>query len=374
MVLVEGENADGVTVETEELQVSNTSNSATNQVVAAILGTQADANEAGHQVSSIGVTWTDQIGAAALRDALTAHRVDQVMLVSAFLAAAALAQSVGQENGYERIAMLLVERDTATLAVVAAADGAIDDIHKEPLDAPNRMAQLARLAAEAETLDTHPEGLFIVGPDVDTASMKWQLQTATSLTIVVPEEPETALARGAALASAHPSTVAFYTEAIASDHDSDTEPIFSGVMAASYADGHVASPGIDGGDDEKLAYSEIPDEDKDTEALTVVLDADEETSLNETLQPRRPMLLLGSIAAVGLISAVVALEVALALGIRDTAVAVRPLPGQNFVFPTEQGAPGPNTSAPSPQLIQLIVPEVNPVPARSPPTSTRSPP
>lgn len=74
-------------------------------------------------MTSVGVTWVDQIEAAALRDALAARKVEHVMLVSSFLAAAALAQAVGNAAGYTHTALLFLEPESATLAVVDSADG-----------------------------------------------------------------------------------------------------------------------------------------------------------------------------------------------------------------------------------------------------------
>ena len=85
--------------------------SAPDQVVAAILGTREGANEAGYELLSTGVTWTDQRAAAELRDVLAARKVENVMLVSSFLAAAALAQSMGSATGYSHNALLYVEPD-----------------------------------------------------------------------------------------------------------------------------------------------------------------------------------------------------------------------------------------------------------------------
>jgi hypothetical protein len=127
MVVLEGENADGATVEEDDIDVTAASQAvpanATDQVIAAILGTREGAADAGLELSSIGVTWTDQFEAVALRDALATYKIENVMLVSAFLAASALAQSVGGAMGYERTAVLFVEPDTATLAVVETSDG-----------------------------------------------------------------------------------------------------------------------------------------------------------------------------------------------------------------------------------------------------------
>ena len=96
MVLVEGQNGDGATVDEDKFNMAADDDAATlsaaDQVVAAILGTREGAAAGGYQLASTGVTFTDPIEAAALRDALAAHKVENVMLVSAFLAAAALAQ------------------------------------------------------------------------------------------------------------------------------------------------------------------------------------------------------------------------------------------------------------------------------------------
>ena len=123
------------------------------------------------------------------------------MLVSAFLAAAALAQAVGNETNNAHTALLFVEPDTATLAVVDSADGSIADVHRQPLpdDDDAAVAQLAAMVSGAEELETRPEAVFVVGSGVDIPLIKPALEAATSLPVTAPEEPETALARGAAL-------------------------------------------------------------------------------------------------------------------------------------------------------------------------------
>src|SRR6516164_5348102 len=99
MVLVEGENGDGATVDQDNFDLPADDDSgpvtSANEVVSAILGTREGAVAGGYQLASIGVTFTDPIEAAALRDALAARKIENVMLVSAFMAAAALAQAVG---------------------------------------------------------------------------------------------------------------------------------------------------------------------------------------------------------------------------------------------------------------------------------------
>ena len=71
MVLVEGEKGDGVTVDHDSFDVGSkegSANSAADQVVEAVLGTQESAATGGHHLKAIGVTWSDHTEGAALRD------------------------------------------------------------------------------------------------------------------------------------------------------------------------------------------------------------------------------------------------------------------------------------------------------------------
>ncbi|WP_425461834.1 DUF7159 family protein, partial [Mycobacterium helveticum] len=361
MVLLEGENADGPTIDEDEFGVAAAG--APDRVIAAILGTREGAADAGLELSSIGVSWTDQHEAAALRDALAAHRIDNVMLVSAFLAATALAQSVGGAMGYERTAVLFVEPDTATTALVETSDGSVADVRKACIQAESygeAAAQLGEMVAGLDASEPAAGGLFVVGSGVDIAPLRPTLAAATSLDVSVPEEPRTALARGAALASANAPLFASSTAALAYAQDAGT-----GAVDLYALPDYLSLSGVPGGDD--LAYSAVPDE--DCEAPTVVI---EPLFVPDAGQPRRrPALLIGSGLAVAGISAVLALEIALAIGIRTT-VALQPAPGQHLIVPTQQApvpvqavAPRPNISVPMPVAAPkpLNPPVVPPVPA-----------
>ncbi|MGZ4526506.1 MAG: DUF7159 family protein, partial [Mycobacterium sp.] len=198
MVLVEGEAAAGVTVDQDAFRVRGDAGpvTAADQVIAAIIGTRESAARGGYQLASSGVTWTDPAKAAALRDALAAHKIENVMLVSAFMAAAALAQAVGSATHSARTALLFVEPTTATLAVVDSADGSIADVRQRAL--PNgdedALAELAALVTYAESMTARPDGVFLVGHGVDVPLIKPALDAATSLSVTAPEEPEMALA------------------------------------------------------------------------------------------------------------------------------------------------------------------------------------
>ncbi|MGH3554839.1 MAG: DUF7159 family protein, partial [Mycobacterium sp.] len=361
MVLVEGENADGATVDEDGFEVATaedadnpTTPSAPDQVIAAIMGTRESAAEGGYRLTSTGVTWTDPIEAGALRDALAARKVENVMLVSAFLAAAALAQTVGTGLGYTHTGLLFVEPDSATLAVVDSADGSIADVRREllPADDAGAVAELTAMAAGADELASRPQGLFVVGSGVDVAMIKPELEAATSLAVSAPGEPETALARGAALASAHAPLFESSTAAVAYAQDPGTGEVHPEVaLAAGLAVAGDAAD-HDGSEDQGLAYSAAPDD--EANAYTAVADADrpagdsgmlEFRSAEHTEHDRKPFLVAFGVLMVFVVG-VAALAIALALDIRPS-VNTRPNLGQSVVAPAKP-APAPAAPAPAP--------------------------
>ena len=238
MVLVEGECADGVTVDQDnfEVDVDASPSTAPARVISAVLGTREGAAEGGYQLLSTGVTWTDHVEAAMLRDALKAHKLENVVLVSAFMAAAALTQAIGDATNYARTALLFVEPYTATLAVVNTNDGSISQVHRRLLaeDEDEAVAELVDMVSGAAALEARPEGLVVVGSGVDIPLIRRALEAATSLELSVPDEPETALARGAALASANAPLFASSTAALAYALDPGTGEVDPSALAGQF--------------------------------------------------------------------------------------------------------------------------------------------
>ncbi|CAM4375493.1 hypothetical protein MYBA111488_15965 [Mycobacterium basiliense] len=340
MALVEGQDGNGLIVEEDSFPVGgdSTIRSATDQVIDAILGTREGAAEAGLQLSAIGVSWTDHLQAAALRDALAVRKIENVMLVSGFLAAAALGQTVGGAVGYDRTAVLFIEPDTVTLAVVDTSDGSVSDVRQQLLSADDdtAVAEVVALVAAAESMPARPDGLYVVGTGVDVAMIKPVLDASTSLTVNVPEEHEMALARGAALASGNAPLFASSTAALAYAQDVRTPDFF---------------------DQDELGYHDVVEEDS---------------------AGRRSGLLVGSGLAVVATAAVVALEVALAMDIRPT-VALQPRPNENHLVapaepaevPTQVAAPAPRINVPQPSSGVPQLPA--PLPAASIPPAPEAP-
>jgi putative ABC transport system ATP-binding protein len=208
-VLVGGENADGVIVDQDNFDTTPNGDAPTvtapDQVISAILGAREGAAADGDQVMSTGVTWVNPADAATLREGLAVGKIENVVLVSALSAAAALARAFGSAAHYAHTALLYVEPNSATLAVVYTPDGSVVDLRQRslPEDDDAAVAGLVEMVKGAAEMEPRPEGVFVVGSGVDIPLIKPALETAASLPVSAPEEPQRALAHGAALVSAN---------------------------------------------------------------------------------------------------------------------------------------------------------------------------
>ena len=375
MVLVEGKNGDGATVDQDGFPVATAANTgnaptltAANQAMAAILGTREGATQEGYRLASTGVTCADPVEADALRDALAAHRVENIMLVSAFLAAAALAQSFGTTIGYAHTGLLFIEPECATVAVVDSTSGSITDVRKAPLpvDDADAVAELTAMAADVGSLTPSPQGLFVVGSDgVDVGLIKAELEAATPLTVSAPTEPGSALARGAALASAHAPLSEWSTSAVGYAQDPGTGEAVPVVAVDAAAEGTGS---------QQRAYSAEPVAD----LYTAPTDGD--FWAEETDPSRRPFLVALGVLMV-FVFGVAALTISLALDIRPSVsnrpslgkavvVPARPVPppvqapAAPAVAPAAPAAPAPAPAAPAPAPVPVapVIPPVIPVP------------
>ena len=345
MVLVEGAGADGVTVDHDTFEIADGSGTAAaraaDQVVAAILGTRESAAEGGHRLVSTGVVWTDHAAAAHLRDALRAHGIENVVPVSEMHAAGALAQAIGQALDCDRTALVFLEGDTATLAVVQTADGAVVKVQSREADAvPEMIAGLESLAAP-------PQAVFVVGSgvgDTDTEALRAQIAGLTTLPVHAPQDGDLALARGAALACVRTPRYDAETVGLVPPESIDTAAGPTQMAPAGYM-----AP---------LGYSAVPDDDESADLIGY--DDDPVDDARGAEASRRPFLLVGSALSAVFVVGVGALVVSLAVSVRP-AVEQRPDSGG---LPPAPGAivnPAP-IPAPAPETIQAPVPVVQQAP------------
>ncbi|MGK2881524.1 MAG: DUF7159 family protein, partial [Mycobacterium sp.] len=326
MVLVEGDKGDGMTVDHDVFDVNSGEGgepSPSEQVIAAILGTQESAVDGGHSLKAVGVTWTDHAEAARLRDSLTVRGIDDVLLVSELHAAGALAQAVGRTVGYDKTAVLLINRDTATMSVVETDSGSIVKVDTQSLHSADAMAVFAEMAADVDRRETsvvprvapRPDGIFVLGSGIDVAAVKTHIENLISLPVHAPDEPDMALARGAALAAAQAPQYEASTAGLAYSLDPDgAEPGTMSGLAFSAAAAMLGDAGVD----DVPGDLELDAADSDLAPAT------------PTSSAGKPFLLVGSALGSVFVVGVVALMISLAANIRPT-VDERPTPGDNVI-------------------------------------------
>ena len=297
IALVEGEKADGVIIDHDVFEITADDRSATSSppehVVAAILGTQEGAFAAGHHLVSTGVTWTDHDEAAALREALVDRDIEGVLLVSELHAASALAQTVGRAVGYDKTALMFVEREKTTLAVVDTIDGSVVKVLSQSLHGGDAIDVAAEMVTTLQAEESMPQGLFVVGSGVDVTPVKARLQNLVSVPVIAPEEPQLALARGAALASASAPRFDTSTIGLAYSQDPDETMVYEPALA-----------------DDATAFgpADVP---------TVA--ADNASDPDDMPERRKPFLLVGSSLAAIFVAGMMALTIAMVINVRPTA-------------------------------------------------------
>jgi hypothetical protein len=240
------------------------------------------------------VAWSDHAQAAALWEALEARGIEDVLLVSEFQAAAALAQAVGRAVGYDTTALMFVKRDTATLALVETAEDSVMRVlsQSQSLQNADVIAVLAEMVASLEAEDFSPQGMFVVGSDVDVTPVKSHLRELVSVPVIAPVEPQLALPRGAALASA--SAPRFDTSTIGLAYSQ--EPAATVVDPMSLAND---ATGILGRDDAST-------------------DADTAFDLADVQAGRKPFALVGSALAAVFTVGVTLLAITIAVNLQPT--------------------------------------------------------
>ena len=358
MVLVNGVKADGLTLESEVFDTTAEGgappSNASELVSAAILGTQQSALASDHHVIVTGVTWSDPNEAVVLRESLTAQGVEDVTLVPELRAAAALAQGVGQAVGYDTTALLFITKETATLCAVETAGGSMVKVLGRRLDSADAMPALTEIMATLEARESQPQGLFVVGSGVDVGAVKSHLEKLVTLPVIVPEDPEMALARGAALTAANAPHVEASTSAMAYSLDPDGE---TAVTAASVSG------------------------DADTQQAPVARAHTDETSsgpkTNYAGEGRKSSTPVGSLVAAIFVISVVALVMSIAVSAQPTADRSASL-GQNAILPStaapapppvqeaQSTSPAPAAPQPPPETIPEPVPVVQEAPQPAP--------
>jgi len=205
LVLVEGHGADGDIMDQVAFDVPTrrgaTAISTSEYVAGAMARTRELAN--GHRPHAIGVTFSDdfELEASMLLMSLTDAGFDNIVAVRSPEASEALARGIGRTVGYQQIAVCLLEPGSVVVSMVDTRDDAVQSVaHHQHGSAQDLIGWLTDVF---DANDWHPQCLIVVGPDADLSRLAKHLEHALRIPVFALAEAELALARGAALASAH---------------------------------------------------------------------------------------------------------------------------------------------------------------------------
>ncbi|MEO3759533.1 hypothetical protein ABGB19_14750 [Mycobacterium sp. B14F4] len=198
-VLLDGADADATTLDHDHFDL--VADAAIDGDIAkhqsAVRGAQAIAAASGHQVSSIAVTWTDDVDAKAalLLKSLPDMGFENVVAVPLPEAARLWAGAHGRTLGFDRYAVCVVESSAVTVASV---------LYDTARTARTQMREsadgLGRWLGEAfESLRAQPEGLYLMGSRGDLELIAGPLEEALRIPVVASDDAQLVLARGAAL-------------------------------------------------------------------------------------------------------------------------------------------------------------------------------
>ncbi|MGV0850312.1 DUF7159 family protein [Mycolicibacterium phlei] len=208
LVLVEGQDADGATVDRNTVypRRRSTPQQIADEAAAAVLRAETLAAARGHRLRSIGVTWSDDADAEAtlLLRSLSDCGFDSVVPIRMPEASEALAWGVADVIGHTVTAVCVVESGAVLALIVHTAEGAVQTAVNHTIVSEEGLVRW--LGAVFARADWRPEALVLVGSSSGLDALMPRLEDVLGVPVFSPAEAEFALARGAALAAAHSGT------------------------------------------------------------------------------------------------------------------------------------------------------------------------
>lgn len=204
LVLVEGQEAGGATIEHEAFAVRRHGPSwADDTRDRAVARTEAIAASRGLRLHSIGVTWSERSDAEAslLLRSLAASGFENVVPVRLPQATEALARGIADVAGFGTTTVCVVEPDEVFALTVRPGQDAVQTAASTHLvDGEAGLTDwLSEVFARA---DPRPDAVVVVGATDDPGTFMAKLEDGLAVPVFTPAEADAALARGAALAAA----------------------------------------------------------------------------------------------------------------------------------------------------------------------------
>lgn len=277
-------------------------------VVSALASTDRMLSESGHRLVGTRVCSADPAMAAAVRDALVDADLINVTVVSRSDAVTEVTRTL---VGGQTTATLTSDADTAALSIVDAAADTTSLIAVEPVTDRGRGAAYRILL---ERFGEEPGGatsVIVLGAPVD-AALTADLQAVSPVPLQFVDEPEYAIARGAALAGSRGPANPVAGQRVTDPMDWNPTMLSPGAQQLAYSQ-------VDDAEDYDIAHAAVPMQ-TPMRPLSAVDPQDyevEEPAEGAAAPADRPRaLLLGSTVAAVVVVGFAALAVTVALNIR----------------------------------------------------------
>ena len=206
-VLVEGRDADGSILDHDDFEVAPTAGVqavyTSEQASAAVLHAQAAAVGFDQRLHVVGVTWGDESAAesALLLESLTDAGFDNVVPIRLHDACDVLARAIAPVVGYDKAAVCVLDGESTIVVMVDTCDDEPQTAIKQLSGGPGHLVHW--LTALFDRSSWQPGGIVIVGADEELDALSRRLKQTVPVPVITQTGAELALARGAALASAH---------------------------------------------------------------------------------------------------------------------------------------------------------------------------
>ncbi|SRX95143.1 Major cell-surface adhesin PAc [Mycobacterium shimoidei] len=205
-VLVEGREADGAILDHDQFEVTTGGGAlaacTSEEVADAVLHARTAAAQLDQRLHLVGVTWSDAASAEAalLLESLTQRGLSNVVPIRSLDSAELLGRGIAPVVGYDRAAVCVLERDSATVVMVDDSDGDAQTAVKHLPGDADRLTQW--LTTMFDRSAWKPDGVVVVADD-GLDALSWQLEEALPVPVFTQNGVRLAMARGAALAAVH---------------------------------------------------------------------------------------------------------------------------------------------------------------------------
>ncbi|MGO8966317.1 DUF7159 family protein [Mycobacterium sp.] len=238
-VLVEGRDADGSILDHDDFEVAPAAGVqavyTSEQASAAVLEAQAAAVGFDQRLHVVGVTWSDESAAesALLLESLTDAGFDNVVPIRLHDACDMLARAIAPVVGYDKAAVCVLDGESTIVVMVDTCDDEPQTAIKQLSGGPGHLVHW--LTALFDRSSWQPGGIVVVGADDELDALSRRLEKTVPVPVITQTGAELALARGAALASAHSTefTDAEMVEAVDSwrrDHEASRQHSYAGAL------------------------------------------------------------------------------------------------------------------------------------------------